>query len=118
MVHPSLIPDFIDRSEVIVSPRSRGTNTPLKIYGYLRAGKPIVATDLLTHTQILDTSVAHLVPPTPAGLSQGLLKVLKDAVYANDIARNARQMADAEFTDENYIKRVQGLYAQVLGRHG
>jgi len=30
---------------VLVSPRSRGTNTPLKIYQYLRSGKPLVATD-------------------------------------------------------------------------
>ena len=37
-----------------VSPRSRGTNTPLKIYQYLRSGKPIVATRLLTHTQVLE----------------------------------------------------------------
>ena len=39
---------------MLVSPRSRGTNTPLKIYQYLRSGKPIVATRLLTHTQVLE----------------------------------------------------------------
>ena len=42
------------RCDVLVSPRSRGTNTPLKIYQYLRSGKPIVATRLLTHTQVLE----------------------------------------------------------------
>ena len=35
------------------SPRSTGTNTPLKIYQYLRSGRPIVATNLRTHTQVL-----------------------------------------------------------------
>ena len=35
---------FPDAADVLVSPRSRGTNTPLKIYQYLRAGRPIVAT--------------------------------------------------------------------------
>ena len=40
----SEIPAYLLASDVLVSPRSRGTNTPLKIYQYLRSGKPIVAT--------------------------------------------------------------------------
>ena len=32
------IPQFLDAADVLVSPRSRGTNTPLKIYQYLRVG--------------------------------------------------------------------------------
>ena len=56
---------------LISSPRlaSAGTNTPLKIYSYLRAGKPIVATDLLTHTQVLDREVAILVRPEPGAFA-------------------------------------------------
>ena len=42
-----------------------GTNTPLKIYSYLRSGKPIVATNLLTHTQVLTPDIAKLVEPKP-----------------------------------------------------
>src|SRR5262249_39130205 len=48
------IPAFLDAADVLVSPRSTGTNTPLKIYQYLRSGRPIVATRLVTHTQVLD----------------------------------------------------------------
>ena len=50
----SEIPAYLLAADVLVSPRSRGTNTPLKIYQYLRSGKPIVATRLLTHTQVLE----------------------------------------------------------------
>ncbi len=32
------IPAFLDAADVLVSPRSTGTNTPLKIYQYLRSG--------------------------------------------------------------------------------
>ena len=35
----SEIPAYLLASDVLVSPRSRGTNTPLKIYQYLRSGK-------------------------------------------------------------------------------
>ena len=47
------IPAFVAACDMLASPRIRGTNTPLKIYSYLRSGKPIVATNLLTHTQVL-----------------------------------------------------------------
>ena len=40
------IPEYLDAADVLVSPRSHGTNTPLKIYQYLRSGRPIVATRL------------------------------------------------------------------------
>ncbi len=62
------IPHFLDAADVLVSPRSRGTNTPLKIYQYLRAGRVIVATRLLTHTQVLSDEVAILTEPTPEAL--------------------------------------------------
>src|SRR5262249_46629346 len=38
----SEIPAYLLAADVLVSPRSRGTNTPLKIYQYLRSGKAIV----------------------------------------------------------------------------
>ena len=52
-------PAFVQACDVLVSPRIRGTNTPLKIYSYLRSGKPIVATNLLTHTQVLTPEIAR-----------------------------------------------------------
>src|SRR5690606_30063853 len=39
---PHEIPHFVDACDVLVSPRISGTNTPLKIYSYLRSGRPIV----------------------------------------------------------------------------
>ena len=55
-----IIPSFLDAADALVSPRSTGTNTPLKIYQYLRSGRVIVATRLLTHTQVLSDEVAIL----------------------------------------------------------
>src|SRR5262249_55777671 len=57
---PSEIPAYLLAADVLASPRSRGTNTPLKIYQYLRSGKAIVATRLLTHTQVLGDQTAIL----------------------------------------------------------
>src|SRR4029077_2642306 len=66
------IPAYLLASDLLVSPRSRGTNTPLKIYQYLRSGKAIVATRLLTHTQVLDDDPAFLPEGTPEGFAPGM----------------------------------------------
>ena len=113
-VHPSRIPNFLKLADVIVSPRSRGTNTPLKIYGYMRTGVPLVATDRYTHTQILNSNIAELVPPDAESIAKGINRVLTDSDYAKEIAGNAKQFATENFSDEKYIEMVATLYADVL----
>lgn len=109
-VPPADIPAYLAATDVIVSPRSSGTNTPLKIYGYLRSGVPLVATGIYTHTQTLDESIAELVPPTAAGLAAGIGRVLDDRNYAAALARAARQRAEREFSDAAYIRKVAEFY--------
>lgn len=115
-VHPSRIPGFLDAADLIVSPRSSGTNTPLKIYGYLRSGRPLVATDKLTHTQTLDTTVACLVEPSAEGLAKGMLQVFDDPAYGARIAAAARTLAERDYSDAAYVGKVLDLYDRVLGR--
>ena len=51
---PSELPAFLALSDVLVSPRVQGANTPFKVYTYLASGKPLVATRIPTHTQLMD----------------------------------------------------------------
>ena len=113
-VHPSNIPNLIDLSTVIVSPRSRGTNTPLKIYNYMRTGKPLVATDRLTHTQILQADTACLVEATPQGFANGINKVLSDSDFANQISQSAQDFAEEHFSDDAYIEMVGDVYNKMF----
>jgi glycosyltransferase involved in cell wall biosynthesis len=115
-VHPSQIPAFIRSAELIVSPRSSGTNTPLKIYGYLRSGKPIVATNLHTHTQTLNSRVAELVPPTAEGLAAGIRHVLDDSAHAQSLVRAALALSDAEYSEAAYMRKMAAFYAQIMAR--
>jgi glycosyltransferase involved in cell wall biosynthesis len=117
-VHPRRIADFLRAANVIVSPRSRGTNAPLKMYGYLRSGRPLVATALRTHTQILDSEVACLVPPNPAGLAEGIQRVLGDSAFGKRLAEAARRRAAERFSDADYVASVRGLYERVIERRG
>ena len=111
---PSQIPIFLRAADVLVSPRSRGTNTPLKIYQYLRSGKPIVATRLVTHTQVLSDDTAVLTGPTPAGFAAGILDALADPARAAEFGRNARRLADTKYSYDAYLERTRQACAALV----
>jgi glycosyltransferase involved in cell wall biosynthesis len=101
------IPAYLMACDVLVSPRSRGTNTPLKIYQYLRAGKPIVATRLLTHTQVLDDRIAILTEATPEAFAGGILDALGDRGRAAELGRQAGELARTKYSYEAYLERTR-----------
>jgi len=101
------IPAYLLAADVLVSPRSRGTNTPLKIYQYLRSGKPIVATRLLTHTQVLDDDTAILTGATAAEFGAGVLSALGDRDRAAAVGRRARLLADTKYSYEAYLEKTR-----------
>jgi glycosyltransferase involved in cell wall biosynthesis len=109
------IPDFLDAADVLVSPRSSGTNTPLKIYQYLRSARPIVATRLLTHTQVLNDEVAFLADPTPAAFGDAVLAALADPDRARQVGRQARQLADTKYSYDAYLSRTRQACAYLSG---
>jgi glycosyltransferase involved in cell wall biosynthesis len=101
------IPAFLDAADALVSPRSTGTNTPLKIYQYLRSGRPIVATRLLTHTQVLDDAVAYLSDATAEGFGAAILEALADPERARTVGARARQLAETKYSYDAYLTRTR-----------
>ncbi|HSP92290.1 MAG TPA: glycosyltransferase family 4 protein [Vicinamibacterales bacterium] len=110
------IPAYLEAADVLVSPRSRGKNTPLKIYQYLRSGTPIVATNLLTHTQVLDATVAELTDPTPDAFAAGILRVLADGARGSALGQAALALAATRYTYEAYVQRTREALRPIAGR--
>lgn len=103
-------------ARVLVTARSRGTNTPLKIYQYLRAGRPVVATRILSHTQVLDDDTAELVTPDAEGLARGILRVLDSPERARALAAAAAELARRRYGPEVYHRRLERLLAAMPRR--
>ena len=101
---------YMALAEILLSPRLRGTNTPLKIYAYLRAGRPTLATNLLTHTQVLDEQCALLVEPTPQALAQGALQLLADRAFRQELADNSLRLAEAKYTYQAFVRKTALVY--------
>lgn len=100
------IPRFVKLSDILVSPRISGTNTPLKIYAYLQSGKPIVATDIQAHTQVLTPDVAVLVEPNPEALAKGIVSVLEDHPLAKRLGKQARELSENRYSLQEFIKKT------------
>jgi glycosyltransferase involved in cell wall biosynthesis len=110
---PAELPVFLALATVLASPRRRGVNTPFKVYTYLASGKPLVATNIATHTQLLDESLAYLVEPTSEGLARGIREALAEPAAAAARAARSRALIEAEYSAARYADKVRRAYEAV-----
>jgi glycosyltransferase involved in cell wall biosynthesis len=104
---------YLTMADVLVSPRAYGGNLPLKIFDYLAAGRPIVATDIPTHRAVLAEDRAMLVAPNTEAIAQGILAVLGDRLRAQRLAAAARSYAQTHLGWNRFVDSVEALYAEV-----
>ncbi len=108
-VNQKEIPMYLRAADVLLLPHPKGeySQSPLKLFEYMASGTPIVASDLPSIREILDTSNSILVDPeNPEGLVTGINKALEEdakvlGVKAKEDVRShtweARGIAIAEF---------------------
>jgi glycosyltransferase involved in cell wall biosynthesis len=109
------MPQYMALADILLSPRSGGSNTPLKLYTYLRSGKPILATAILSHTQILTPAIAMLVPPTAEGLAKGAIELLQDPEAARVLGERGQQMASEQYSWSAFLAKTRDAYSQFTG---
>jgi len=85
--------------------------SPLKLFEYMAAGVPIVASDLPSIREILQHDRnAWLVPPeNPESLGQAILAMLRNPARAARIAKTAKE----EVRQYTWRKRAQGILEQL-----
>jgi glycosyltransferase involved in cell wall biosynthesis len=113
---PRELPRFLALADVLVSPRCRGVNTPFKIYTYLASGRPLVATRIPTHTQLLDDALAFLVEPSADALAAGIRAALADPAEARRRAQRGLALIEREYSAARYAEKVKSAYAAVAAR--
>lgn len=98
------------QADILVSPRTKGENTAMKIYSYLHAGKAIVATDLPTNTQVLEHDTAVLCAPTAEAFSQGILTLLENPDTRSTLGAHAFKVAEEKYTFPIFESSLNQLY--------
>ena len=110
---PSELPTFLALADVLASPRVRGENTPFKVYTYLASGKPIVATRIGTHTQLLDDTNAFLAAPNPADFADALRQAVEQPEQARARADRGYALIEREYGVARYREKIARAYAAV-----
>lgn len=107
----SALADYLGAADVLVSPRTRGNNTPMKVYSYLDVGRPVVATALPTHTQVLDSNVALLAEPTPEAFAAAMVRVLRDPELRDRLAEAGKALIEKEYSFPVFERTLNDLYS-------
>ena len=107
---------LLSLADVVVSPRTQGNNTPMKIYSYMASGKPILATDLATHTQVLTPDIALLAPPAPQAFAEAMGRLVADAGLRRRLGAAAQAEAERNYSPAAFRRCVNQIYDWLGGQ--
>jgi len=109
------MPLYLALADILLSPRSKGTNTPLKLYTYLRFGKPILATNIYSQTQVLSAETARLVSLTPEGLAEGAIWLLEHPQEAAELGKRGQIYAETHYSWRIFLQKCIQVQREFSG---
>ncbi|MGD1805637.1 glycosyltransferase family 4 protein [Dapis sp. BLCC M126] len=105
--------NYLAQADVLVSPRTKGKNTPMKIYSYLDSGKAVLATNLPTHTQVLGNKTAMLSHPTPKAFSKGIVSLVEDPNLRLKLGTTGKIMVQKNHSYAAFCEKLGSLYNEL-----
>lgn len=114
-VPPDQLPNFLAAADILLSPRSAGLNTPLKLLDYLKAGRAIVATDHPANRRILDDSVALLVEATAPAFAAAISRSIGDRAGRQRLGERGPLLVAETWTYQEFKRRLAVCYGEALG---
>jgi glycosyltransferase involved in cell wall biosynthesis len=101
---------YLSQADILVSPRTRGNNTPMKIYSYLQSGKAVLATELPTHTQVLSPHVAMLAPPDVEMFSKAMVRLIEDEALRVKLGKAGKEFVETRYTYSSLREKLMSLF--------
>lgn len=119
LVEPARVPDLLEGAAVLALPNpasaiSTRYTSPLKLFEYLAAGRPIVASDLPSIREVVHDGVTALLvaPGDPEALAAAISRLLHDPELAGRLAKAAVELAP-EYSWDRRAERLEALFAQI-----
>jgi glycosyltransferase involved in cell wall biosynthesis len=109
---------YLAEADIVVCPRIRGVNTPMKVFPYLHSGRPLLATDLATHNQILTQREALLVPANPRDFAAGMIRLARDPQLRARLGESGRAFVEAGHVFEAHRRRLVDAYDWIAQETG
>jgi glycosyltransferase involved in cell wall biosynthesis len=123
-VAPSEVPRLLRKADVLALPNPASAistfyTSPLKLFEYMAAGRPIVASDLPAIREVLrHEQTALLVPPgDPVALGAAVERLASDPSLGRALAR-AASAAVLDYSWERRAERIDALLERVIAERG
>lgn len=113
-ISPDQLSLYLGASNILLSPRIAGNNTPLKVLDYLHAGRAILATDVESNRLLLDDRVAAFSKPDASSFAWALARLAGDDGQRERLSRTGRSLIDAKYNFEQYKKQIHEVYHPLL----
>lgn len=107
--------DYLKQADILCSPRLKGVNTPMKIYSYMAAGKAILATNIASHSQVLDDSCSVLVDPNASAMAAGFARLCGDQALRETLGAASARRAGDDYSLSAFEHRITRAYATISG---
>jgi len=104
---------YLLQADILISPRLKGRNTPMKIYSYMGSGKAILATRIHSHTQVLDDACAALVAPDADEVAKGFDGLVADRKRRAELGKAASILADEKYSYPAFQKKIKDIYSRI-----
>jgi glycosyltransferase involved in cell wall biosynthesis len=106
---------YLKQADILISPRLKGINTPMKIYSYLASGIPVIATNITSHTQVMSNEHALLVEANPDEFAKGLKKLIEDENLRVSLGTKGKILADENYSLKSYKVKLKNIYSWIEG---
>jgi glycosyltransferase involved in cell wall biosynthesis len=83
----------------------------MKIYSYMLAGRAILATDIASHGQVLDSASALLVAADPVEMSEGWAYLIASPELREELGNEATAHAATHYSESSFHQRLRAAYA-------
>lgn len=107
------IPDRLVDSDVAISPlpeiEAYRVSSPAKVFEYMAAGLPIIASDISPHRKVLTEQFAFITQPTAQGFSEAIVAAVESQGRGIKMGETAR----IESRNHSWQARFEGLYQSI-----
>lgn len=109
-IPPDELPNYLAASDVLLSSRIAGNNTPLKLLDYLKVGRCILATDNQANRLILDEESARFVDANSVSFAEGVCALVDDPALREQLAARGQTLIRDTYNFDEFKRRLGAVY--------
>ena len=103
----------MESADILVSPRIKGKNTPMKIYSFLWSGKPVLVTNIESHTQVCTQEASFIAEPNPKAYADGMIALLDNESLRSRLGLQGKHLVETSFSEEQSMQTLNTLFDHI-----